>query len=357
MKKLNRGSNLLDKRLLEKMSEYDEHSIIIPLDNKSVKLKGYIAIHRLRKNHSSFGATRFLKYKTRKEALRDVLKLSKLMSYKSALAGLPYGGAKAVIMKPTGKYSKDKILKVYASELKKIKKKFTTGTDVGLTTKDLGIMIRETDNIVGFSVNPEYATAYGIILSLKEALNRLYGNSNYSKSSFAIQGVGKVGSELLSMLVKKGVRNIYIADIEISKTNSFKKKYPFIKVVSPNKIYSQKVDIYCPCALSGALNTKTIKKMKCKIIVGAANNQLESKFIGDRLHKMGILYCPDFVVNAGGLISVVDEYQYNKPNKARLHKRIQKISTTLKIALSQSKKRDIPPYIIVEELGSMIINK
>jgi len=345
----------MEKKILKKIKEYDNHFKVIPLNNSAAKLNGYIAIHKIRNKYPSFGATRFFKYKTNKEALRDALRLSKLMSYKSALAGLPYGGAKATIIEPKGKYDRDKLFKAYTEELSKIKNKFITGTDVGVTLEDLKKMKTLAPNLVGFNVNPEYATAYGIKLSIDEALKHVYGNKNYNKRSFAIAGVGKVGGELLPLLIKAGVKNIFVADIDKSRIKIIKKKYPLVKVVSPSLIHKKKVDVYSPCAMANALSKKTIKELNCKMIVGSANNQLESEEIGDKLHKMGILYCPDYIVNAGGLISVVDEYKYDKRNKARLNKLVKKVQLTLAKILIISKKTNLPTYKVAQEIGIKII--
>lgn len=345
----------IKKEILNKIPEYDEHLIIIPLKNEKTKLKGFIGIHKLRGKNPSFGATRLFKYKSEKEALIDVLRLSKLMSYKSALAGLPYGGAKAVIIEPRTKYNRKNLFNSYAKELKKIKDKFVTGTDVGLTVEDLGEMYKVTPNLVGFNVNPEYATALGLKLSIDEVLKHTYGTKNYKERSFAISGIGKVGKELLSLLIKNGAGNIYIADIDKNKLKIVKKEYPFVKIISPDLIHKKKVDVYSPCAMSNALNKKNIKEINCKIIVGSANNQLESEKIGDKLHKMGILYCPDYVVNAGGLISVVDEYKHKKRNKVRLNKMVKNVQLTLDKILTKSEKTNLPPYKVAEEIGVKII--
>jgi glutamate dehydrogenase/leucine dehydrogenase len=298
-----------------------------------------------------------MKYKSDKAALKDVLRLSRLMSYKGALAGLPYGGAKAVILEPSGKYSREKILEAYAVELNKLKDIFVTGTDIGFTKSDLDILNKKTTNLVGFSVNPEKATAYGVMLSLKEALKHIYGNSDYKNVSYAIQGVGKVGGELLSMLVKKGVKNIYIADINKEIIDEIYKKYPFVKIVSSDKIHSQKVEVYCPCAVSNALNDTTIKELKCSIIAGSANNQLKSIEIGKSLHHLGILYCPDYLVNAGGLIAVTDSYNNKRPNKSRLNNKLKNIGKRMDKILLLSKLEKKAPVLIAEEMAESLFRK
>jgi len=351
------SSTIISKSLLKGIPEFDNHFLVIYLHNKKAKLESYIAIHKKNGRLPSFGATRLYKYPSKKEALMDALRLSKLMSYKSALAGLPYGGAKAVIIEPKGKFSRRKLLEAYAEELNKLKGQFITGTDVGLDVSDLKYMKKYTKYLVGYSANPEKATALGVIKSLNTVLACTYHNKLCSDLSFSIQGVGKVGFEILKILIEKGVRNIYITDIDKSKIKKIIKKYPFVKVVGVDKIYCQNVDIYCPCALSGVLNNKTLKQLKCKIVAGSANNQLKDLSIGEKLYKKGIVYCPDYVVNSGGLISVTDEYRYGKENNERLNKKINKIGTIFKKILVESKKKKLSPLKISEHNGLAIINK
>lgn len=349
--------NAVSTKTLNSISEYDDHFLVIHLNDKKAKLEGYIAIHRKNNALPSFGATRFWNYKTNKDALKDSLRLAKLMSYKSALAGLPYGGAKAVIINPKGKFSREKILKAYALELNKLKGIFVTGTDVGLNVDDLEYMKKYTKYLVGYKVNPEKATALGVKNSLDSALNHVYKDKTYSNYSYSIQGVGKVGTELLKILIDNGVKNINIADIDKEKVKNILEKYPFVKSVDVNKIHCQDVDIYCPCAMSGALNKKTINDLKCKIIVGSANNQLSGLNIGQQLYEKSILYCPDYIVNSGGLIAVTDEYVYKNIDDKRLNSKVNKISSILKKVFNESVKNNLPPFVVSGSIGLSIINK
>lgn len=345
------------KKDFKNIEEFDNHFKIIRLKDKKVKLEGYIVIHRKVKNKPSFGATRFLNYRLKEDAFRDALRLSKLMSYKSAIAGLPYGGAKAVIIKPKGNFSREDIFKSYANKLNKLSGDFITGTDVGVYLSDLKLIKKYTNYIVGFSSEPEKYTAQGVLNSIKVALDHVYKSHIYKNYSFSIQGIGKVGFKLLDLLSKKGVKNIYVSDVDKSKLKQAKNKYPFIKILSPNEIYAKKVDVFCPCALSGVLNNQSIKKLKCKIIVGSANNQLKNEKVSENLHKLGILYCPDYLVNSGGLISVVDEFRYGNTENGRLSKSIDKISKNLSKILIESKKNNLSPHSITKSIYLSILNK
>jgi leucine dehydrogenase len=348
-------SKKVDNKLLKTLPEFDNHFLVVNLHDKKAKLDSYIAIHKKNGLLPSFGATRILEYSTKKDAIRDALKLARLMSYKSAMANLPYGGAKAVIIKPKGKFSREKLFEAYARGLNELEGKFVTGTDVGLCVSDLKYMKKYTKYLVGYLANPEKATALGVVKSLDVALDYVYKNNDYSKHSFAIQGVGKVGFEILKILINGGAKNIYIADIDKNRIKEIVNMYPFIKVVDINIIHKQNVDVYSPCALSGVLNKETMKELKCKIIVGSANNQLENISICEELYKKGIVYCPDYVVNSGGLISVINEYKHGKLEEAKLSRDIDRIPKVLKRILLNSDKKSLSPLIVSDAIGLSII--
>lgn len=352
----NISSKLLNRTILKLMPEFDNHFLVLQLNNPETKLHGYIAIHRKNGLLSSFGATRLLEYSSEDEALRDVLKLSKMMSYKSALAGLPYGGAKAVLIKPKGKFSREKFLKSYAVELNKLKGKFITGTDVGLTISDLIKMKNYTKYLVGYHSNPEKYTAIGLLFSINAACAKIFGSECLEGKTFAIQGVGKVGHEFLKIIYKDAGK-IYISDTNKEKLKVIRKLFPKVIIINKDKIQKQNVDIYMPCALYHTLNKKTINDFNCKIIIGSANNQLESKDIADKLYEKGIFYGPDYIVNAGGLVSVVDEYENNNFNAGRIETKVRKIKKILETIIKKSNKEKKPPSKIADEMAEKIINK
>lgn len=349
-------TKLISKKDLISLPEYDNHFLVLHIKNLETKLDGYIAIHRKNGSLPSFGATRLLKYSSNKEALKDSLKLSKLMSYKSALAGLPYGGAKAVLVKPKGKFSRELLFKSYATELNNLKGQFITGTDVGLTISDLESMKKDTKYLVGYFSNPEKYTALGLFFAIETICLKIFRTKNIKGRTFAIQGVGKVGCEFLK-IIYKNAKSIYISDINKERLIYIKKLFPKVKIVCVDDIYKQKVDIYMPCALYYTLNTKSIKDFKCKIIVGSANNQLESIDIADNLYNKGIFYGPDYVVNAGGLISVVDEYKNSNINNTRIKNNVKKIQKIMSEIIKNSIKEKISPARIANKLADKIIYK
>lgn len=337
---------------LEKLDEYDNHYKVIFLNNPKTGLKGFIAVHRKNKDVSSFGATRLWKYEDSLKGLRDALRLSRLMSYKAALAGLHCGGAKGVILMPKGLKDRKRLLLSYAKEVNSLNGDFITGTDVGLFQDDLRLMKTVSKFFVGINGNAAQSTALGIYYGIEASLEFLLTQGK----TFAIQGLGKVGESLLSLLYSKADK-IYVSDIDISLCQKIKKQFPNVIVVKPSEIHKQKVDVFAPCALGSVINSKTVGELNCKIVAGGANSQLEDEDVGDILHKLGILYAPDYVINAGGLISVFDEYEgvINK-NKQSLEKKIFKIKARLLKIYKTSRKEKLSTNIVANKMAKKVFN-
>lgn len=344
-----------NKENVETLPEFDRHTFVTYISDKKTGLRAYVAIHRKNGVSPSFGATRMWKYESEKDALRDALRLSKMMSYKAAVAGLSCGGAKAVIIEPRGDYDRKALLVSYADKLKLFKEHFVTGTDVGLSQEDLFEMKKHAENIVGLTINPTYFTAMGLFQSIKCTLDHLYGTQNLTGRTFAIQGLGKIGSELLGLMYDEA-ESIYVSDINPERIEEIKKTYPKIIVLPPDEIHKQIVDVFSPCALSHALNSRTINELSCKAVVGGANNQLENASIGGLLHKLGILYAPDYVVNAGGLIAVYDEYEYPERDDGRVTVKVSKIMDVLDEIYNKSKTENKGTNEIADLIAEKIFN-
>ncbi|MEX2052346.1 MAG: Glu/Leu/Phe/Val dehydrogenase dimerization domain-containing protein [Candidatus Paceibacterota bacterium] len=340
---------------IKKLPEFDRHHSVVHIKDAATGLNAFIAFHRNSKKVPSFGATRLWKYKNEKDAVRDALRLSKLMSYKSALAGLKYGGAKATIIR-NDKFPKSTTLLKYASELNKLSGRFITGADVGLDLNDVKSMNSVSKFIVGIKSNPAKYTALGILISIETICEKVFQTKKIKERTFAIQGVGAIGYEFLNIVYKK-TGKIYVSDTDKKRLKLIKKLFPKIVLISPEKIHKQEVDIYMPCALSHSLNKQAIKELRCKIIVGAANNQLETRDIADKLYQKGIFYGPDYVVNAGGLISVVDEYENKNLSTKRIERKVRKIKNTLEKIIAKSDKEKKSPARIADEMAKKIINK
>lgn len=341
---------------IRNLSDYDNHKLVCFLGDTKSGLEGYIAVHRKNPACPSFGATRIWQYETLGDGLKDALRLSKMMSYKAALAGLPCGGAKAVIVdRGNSNGNRKKLLKAYAESVNFLSGNFVTGTDVGLTHEDLKLLREQSPNFVGMNDDAVYYTALGLYHSIQTCLMEVFDNEEIEGKSFAIQGLGKIGSELLKM-VYPSAGKIYVSDIDTERIKEIQKDYPKVMPVSPEQIHRQQVDVYCPCALSHSLNSKTISELRCRIIAGGANNQLESEEIGVLLYKLGILYAPDYVVNAGGLISVFDEYQNKKHDPKRVTNAVLKIKDTLDDILIRSYKQHKATNVVANDMAEKIFN-
>ncbi len=341
------------------LPEFKNHEQIIELNDPDSGLAGFISIHKCFPPYPSFGATRMAFYKHKTDALRDALRLSALMSFKSIMAQLPYGGAKAAIIHPylkMNRLQKQKLLTAYAKKVDELKGQFITGADLGINEKDLTIIKKVSPYIVGLKSEPVPYTALGLFYGLEVVLEEVFGKKSLSGKSFAIQGVGKIGGSFLKLIYRQATK-IFVADTDKVTLMEIKKQYPKVTIVSPQDIFVQNADIFSPCALGGALNSETIKKIKSKIILGGANNQLAAEKIGVELYSKGILYAPDYVINAGGLISVTDEYENPVFNKQRLEKKVKKIAETLKEIITVSKKQHKATNLIADEMAEAKLKK
>lgn len=285
------------------------HEDVFFCHDKEANLIAIIAIHdKGLGSGQSMGATRLWPYASQKHALKDVLRLSRGMTYKAACANIPVGGAKAVIIaKP--EHKTERMLRAYGRFVDNLEGRFITGQDVNICTEDVRVIRQETNHVVGVSEKcggPVPMTAMGVVLGIKAAVKFRLDKENINGLSVAIQGVGNIGKNLCQQLHKHGVK-LFVTDTVKERTKEVKDLYG-ATVVNSDEIYSLNVDVFAPCALGGILNSSTIPLIKAPIIAGAANNQLEDEQMHSKLlESKGILYCPDYVINAGGLISVYNE--------------------------------------------------
>lgn len=287
-------------------SNFNNHVCVYRFTDEKVGLCGYLAIHT-QTPQMAVGATRVRNYKTEPEALNDVLQLSQNMSYKLKACGYQqYGSAKACIIENHLSAEREKWLKGYAKILNELKGQFVTGTDVGLTCTDIKFISQMTPYVIGYHADPSFYTAEGILIAIKSAAHFIFSNPELAGKKFAIQGLGKVGGHLLERIYQEGGK-IFVTDVDNSKVNDYKKKFPNINIVEPDVIHQLEVDFLCPCAYGNVIHHNNIRELKCKVICGGANKQLADHKVGEQLHEMGILYVPDYISNSGGLILVLNE--------------------------------------------------
>jgi len=287
------------------------HEQVVFCHNRDVGLRAIIAIHNTTLG-PALGGTRMWPYATEEEALRDVLRLSRGMTYKAAVAGLNLGGGKAVIIGDPRKDKSEALFRAFGRFIDTLHGRYITAEDVGIDVNDMEFIFQETENVVGVhqshggSGDPSPYTAYGSIQGIKAALQKVYGDEDLGHRSFAVQGVGHVGLHLVKQLREAGAK-VFVCDIM---EDSVAEAVEFgAEAVSTEDIYDLEVDVFAPSALGAVINEDTIPRLKCKIVAGPANNQLANDEAGNELEKRGILYAPDYAVNAGGLMNVSIEFE------------------------------------------------
>ena len=337
----------------EKLPEFDDHALVARITDGATGLRGYISIHNTTLG-PAVGGTRYWAYKNEEEALRDALRLSKAMTYKCAAAGVPYGGGKAVLIAPKKGFSKktEAFLAAYAKKLKLLQGNFFTGEDVGMTERDIQILASQSNSIIGRPAVgnlPSRYAALSVFRAMEIALQENSGSPSLLRKRVAIKGLGNVGMGLAKILHEAGA-HIVAADIDTKRTKKAKELFPGIIIVTASRIHKEDADIYAPCALGGEFTRKTVPQVKAKIVCGAANNQLADAKIGKLFFRKGILYIPDFVANAGGLIDVVDELDREGYNESRVLRRIDNMRSTISHIIRAAKEKSLPTSEVADEL-------
>ncbi len=311
------------------------HEQVIFCNDTEVGLKAIISIHNTMLG-PALGGTRMWNYASDMEALNDVLRLARGMTFKASISGLNLGGGKAVIIGDAAKLKNEKLLRRFGRFIENLHGKYITAEDVNMSPDDMEYIAMETkyvtglDESLGGSGDPSPVTAYGVYMGMKAAAKKAYGNDSLVGKKIAVQGTGHVGMHLLEYLSKENVK-LFVSDLSEEKAKAAAARFGAV-VVGESEIYDLNVDIYSPCALGATVNDNTIERLKCDIIAGAANNQLGDDVVhGKRLIEKGILYAPDFLINAGGLINVGINY-LGGWTKERVYKKTEKIyQTTLDI--------------------------
>jgi leucine dehydrogenase len=342
---------------LRHFTEYDNHESVYKIEDKDIGLYAYIAIHNTNLGPAT-GGTRFFSYSSREEAIADVLRLSKAMTYKCALARVPYGGGKGVIIGNPKEIKTEILLKRYANAVNKLEGKFTTGEDVGLTQEDIMVLSGHSKYIHGRKGEAGELgswAALGVFKAIQVALEFKFDSDSIKDRLFAIKGVGEVGLALCKLIDKHG-GSIIVADTDIEALKIVSEHIDNIKIVDSSEIHKQIVDVYCPCALGNEFNEDNIQELNCKIICGAANNQLASRDVGEYFYKKGITYVPDYVANAGGLINIVSEMNVGGYDKTYVENKINVIANTTKQILELARKNKRSTSNTADVLAKEIIN-
>ncbi len=338
--------------LIEKLG----HEKVVFINDKATGLKAIIAIHDTTLG-PALGGTRILDYENEQDALNDVLRLSRGMTYKAAISGLNLGGGKAVIIGDPKTVKTPELLRKYGEFIEELNGKYITAEDVNTSPEDLEYVRQTTKHVVGLkdkSGDPSPFTAYGVLQGIKASAFYLWGTKSLKGKKVVVQGLGHVGTYLVDYLLKEEAE-IIVSDINEEKVKEILKKDSSIKSIHPNYVVTYAADIYAPTALGATVNKVTIPQFKYKIIAGGANNQLEDEESDSLLlQKYGILHAPDFLINSGGLINVYQELTNGDPTT--VHSKIDKIYDKTLEVFNRSNLKSITPIIAAKEIAEEIIH-
>ena len=305
---------------MKKFEYMEKHGYeqLVFFHDKVTGLKGITCIHNTQLG-PALGGTRLWDYDNEDDAVLDVLRLARGMTYKAAAAGLNLGGGKTVLIGDAEKVKSEAYFRGLGRYVQTLNGRYITAEDVNTSTKDMDYVNMETDFVVGLkhkSGNPSPMTALGVFHGIRASLLEVFGSDDIEGKTFSVQGAGQTGYYLIGYLLEAKAKKIYFTEINPKHIEKVKAEYPQVEFVEPDNIYGLDVDVFAPCALGAVMNDKTIKQLKCKIVAGTANNVLEDEEKhGNMLKDRNILYAPDFVINAGGLINVYHELQgYSKAN-------------------------------------------
>lgn len=326
---------------LFKVLDQMEHEEVVFCNDKEAGLKAIIAIHNTNLG-PALGGCRMWKYATEEDAIRDALRLSRGMTYKNAMMELPLGGGKSVIIGDPRKEKSEKLFRAFGKFVNSLGGKYITAEDVGTCPKDMKYVAQETSFVAGLdgkSGDPSPITAKGVFLGIKACSEWVFGQTDLKDMVIAIQGLGHVGMSLARLLYEAGAQLI-IADIYEDRVKEAEKEFN-AKVVNPDEIYEVKCDVFSPCALGAVINENTVDRLNCKIVAGAANNQLKDESFAERLAEKDILYAPDYVINGGGVINVSIEVSGIPYSMEIVEEKLQIIPKRLREVFTMAKEKGI----------------
>jgi len=338
--------------------EFDHHESVHFFDDPQSGLKTIIAVHSTALGPAAGGCRRWT-YASDEMALTDVLRLSRGMTYKNAVAGLPFGGGKAVILASEQAPKSTQLFEAYGRKVESLDGRYITAEDVGISVDDMRIVRGVTRFVSGLPQSgsnaggdPSPWTALGVFLGIKAAAASRLGVDSLEGLRVAIQGVGHVGLHLCRLLHDAGAK-LVIADVDNTSLRSVCDAMP-TELASPQEVLFSDVDVLAPCALGNVLNSETIPQIRAKIVAGAANNQLATTADGARMAKLGILYAPDYVINAGGVISVAHEY-LGDSSEQQVRREVSQIPLRLRDIFGEAAARGLPTNDLADDLARRIV--
>lgn len=331
--------------------EFEE---VVFLHDPPTGLRAIVAVHSTVLG-PALGGTRCHPFAGDDEALADVLRLARAMTYKAAAAGLDLGGGKAVIIGDPRTVKSERLLRTYGRFIEDLGGRYITAEDVGTSQADMDVIRRETRHAggasesLGGSGDPSVLTAYGIYLGMRAAAQEAWGDPSLAGKRVAIQGVGKVGSGLIGHLQEAGA-SVVVADVDASSVQHVADEYG-VEAVAADAIHATPCDVFSPCALGGAMNDRTIPELRCGVVCGAANNQLERPEHAAALATRGIVYAPDYVVNAGGITNISEEFRPGGYDPRRARRSVERIEGNLTRVFAAARDRGITPAEAADRLA------
>ncbi|TNE41811.1 MAG: Glu/Leu/Phe/Val dehydrogenase [Sphingomonadales bacterium] len=327
------------------------------IDDEGSGLRGVIAVHSTALGPAA-GGCRFWQYESNDAMVADAIRLARGMSYKNALAGLPFGGGKSVLQHPGGDFDREALFRAFGEAIESLGGKYITAEDVGTTVEDMKTVRKQTSYVAGLETAPGMAggdpspwTALGVFLSMQEAA-RISLGSDLKGLTVAVQGVGNVGAGLCRLLVDAGAKLI-IADVNSSRVDALAKELG-ADVMGTDEILGAQVEILAPCALGAVINDRTVPQLKARLVCGGANNQLATEEDGFALQQRGIAYAPDYLVNAGGIINVAAEYLHETTDEVR--ERVGRIPERLREVLLLAAQNGQPTHRVADAIAERIIS-
>jgi leucine dehydrogenase len=336
-------------------SEYEE---VVFFHDPPTGLRAIVAIHSTTLG-PALGGTRFYPFESEDEALRDVLRLARGMTFKAAAAGLDLGGGKAVIIGDPKRIKSEELLRAYGRFVETLGGRYITAEDIGTSRADMDMIHRETRYVTGISPelggsgDPSPVTAYGVLLGMRACAEEAWGEHSMAGRRVAVQGVGKVGYHLVKHLVDEGAQ-VVVSDVDVDAVGRAVRDFG-VETADSDKIHAIECDVFAPCALGAVIRDDTIPSLKCRVVAGSANNQLERPEHGEVLSELGIVYAPDYVINAGGLINVADELQGYNEERARA--RVEGIYRNVREIFEIARDRHISTAAAADAFASERIGK
>jgi leucine dehydrogenase len=347
----------MESLIFDRMESYDYENLFF-CQEKTLGLRAIIAIHSTTLGPAA-GGTRMWPYESEADAINDVLRLARGMTYKCAACGVSYGGGKCVIIGDPRRDKSEARLRALARFIHRLNGLFITGVDVGTNLDDMVVMRQETPYVVtlpeswGGPGDSSRETAYGVVQGMRACLKEISGSSDLRDRAVAVQGVGAVGRNTVRYLTEAGAQ-VTIADIDQERAALLAAEFN-ARVVAPAEIHRLPVDIYSPCALGGILNDRSIPELRCKVVCGSANNQLAEARHGELLQQRGILYAPDYIVSAGGLLAGLDSLNPGGFNLERAREKVAHLYEAMQNVIAISKEQSLPTHRAADILAEQRI--